>query len=125
MMQQLNQKHPDDYLLAMRILWIPIGLMIVFWAIVPESPWWLVRQGKREQAMHNLKRLYGGVEGYDFEEEYGIIERTIAHEYAMLDNQPRLIDVFRGLNLVSSLQYIASEADHYVRGLAHPSSAAP
>ena len=31
MMQQLNQKHPDDYLLAMRILWAPVGLMIIFW----------------------------------------------------------------------------------------------
>lgn len=101
MMQQLNQKHPDDYLLAMRVLFAPIGLMIVFWAVIPESPWWLVRKGRREQAMKSLKRLYGNIEEYDFEEEYGIIERTIAHEHAMLNNQPRFIDVFKGLNLVS------------------------
>lgn len=29
MMQQLNKTRPDDYLLAMRVLWAPIGLMIL------------------------------------------------------------------------------------------------
>jgi SP family general alpha glucoside:H+ symporter-like MFS transporter len=29
MMQQLNKTRPDDYLLAMRVLWVPIGLMIL------------------------------------------------------------------------------------------------
>ena len=29
MMQQLNKRHPDNYLLAMRILWAPIALMII------------------------------------------------------------------------------------------------
>jgi SP family general alpha glucoside:H+ symporter-like MFS transporter len=48
MMQQLNQKHPDNYLLAMRILWAPIGLMIIFWVFVPESPWFHARRGNKE-----------------------------------------------------------------------------
>jgi hypothetical protein len=104
MMQQLNQKHPDNYLLAMRVLFAPIGMMIFFWAIIPESPWWLIRKGQKEKAMRSLKRLYGNIEDYDFEEEYGIIERTIAHEHAMLEeNRPRFVDVFKGLNLVSLL----------------------
>lgn len=100
MMQQLNQKHPDNYLLAMRILWAPIGLMIICWAIVPESPWFYARHGNKEMALKHMRYLYGGVEGYDFEEEYGIIEATIAHEKAMLQDQPRYIDVFKGPNLV-------------------------
>jgi len=29
MMQQLNKTRPDDYLLAMRVLWAPIGLMLL------------------------------------------------------------------------------------------------
>jgi SP family general alpha glucoside:H+ symporter-like MFS transporter len=48
-----------------------------------------------------MKQLYGGVKGYDFEEEYGIILRTIEHEKEKLNNHPRYNDVFRGLNLVS------------------------
>lgn len=100
MMQQLNQKHPDNYLLAMRILWAPIGFMIICWAFVPESPWFYARRGNREAAMKSMRRLYGGVKGYDFEEEFGIITRTIEHENLMLNNAPRYRDVFRGLNLV-------------------------
>lgn len=38
MMQQLNKKHPDNYLLAMRIIWAPVLLMILCWVMVPESP---------------------------------------------------------------------------------------
>jgi hypothetical protein len=36
--------------------------------------------GTRKQAMKTMRQLYGGVEGYDFEEEYGIIAKTIEHE---------------------------------------------
>lgn len=37
MMQQLNSKYPDNYLLAMKILWAPIVVMIICckWAILP------------------------------------------------------------------------------------------
>ena len=99
-MQQLNQTHPDDYLLAMRILWAPIGLMIVFWMFVPESPWFHARRGNKEKAIKTMKQLYGGVKGYNFEEEYGIITRTIEHEKAQLQESPGYIHVFKGLNLV-------------------------
>jgi hypothetical protein len=102
MMQQLNKKHPDNYLLAMRILWAPIALMIVCWVIVPESPWFHARHGNKEKAIKSLKMLYGGVEGFDFDEEYGIIARTIEHEKEMLQEMPSFRHVFKGLNLVSS-----------------------
>ena len=101
MMQQLNKKHPDNYLLAMRILWAPIGLMIIFWTFIPESPWYHARRGEKEKAMKCLRMLFGGVEGYDFEEEYGIIVRTIEHEQAINQEKPSFRDVFRGVNLVS------------------------
>lgn len=101
MMQQLNQKHPDNYLLAMRVLWAPVGLMIIFWIFVPESPWYHARHGNKEKAMKAMRQLYGGVEGFDFEEEYGIIAKTIEHEMDQLQDAPRYIHVFKGLNLVS------------------------
>ena len=103
MMQQLNQKHPDDYLLAMRILWAPIGAMILCWAFIPESPWFHARRGNKEGAMKSLKQLYGNVDGYNFEEEYAIIERTIEHEQEMLAHKPSYADVFRGVNKVSQI----------------------
>jgi hypothetical protein len=102
MMQQLNQKHPDNYLLAMRVIWAPVGLMIIFWMFIPESPWFHARHGNKEKALKCMGQLYGGVKGYDIEEEYGIIARTIAHERAVLQDKPRYVDVFKGLNLVSA-----------------------
>lgn len=51
--------------------------------------------------MKSLRWLYGGIDGYDFEEEYGIIARTIEHEKAQLEDEPRFIHVFQDLNLVS------------------------
>lgn len=101
MMQQLNQKHPDNYLLAMRVIWAPVGLMIIFWMFIPESPWYHARRGNKEKALKCMRQLYGGVKGYDIEEEYGIIARTIAHERAVLQDKPRYVDVFKGLNRVS------------------------
>jgi SP family general alpha glucoside:H+ symporter-like MFS transporter len=100
MMQQLNKTRPNDYLLAMRILWIPIGLMILFYIWIPESPWYHARRGEKEAAIKSLKSLYGGVKGYDFEEEYSIIERTIIHEKAVLVHEPTYMDCFRGVDRV-------------------------
>lgn len=101
MMQQLNEKHPDNYLLAMRVLWGPIGFMLLCWAFVPESPWFHARKGNKEAAIKSLRQLFGNVEGYDLEEEYNIIARTIEHEKELLNHQPSYMDVFRGTNLVS------------------------
>lgn len=100
MMQQLNEKHPDNYLLAMRIIWAPVGLMIVFWMFIPESPWFHARRGERDKALKAMRQLYGNVEGYDFEEEYGIIARTIEHERTVLNEAPKFKHVFKGVNLV-------------------------
>lgn len=86
----------------MRILWGPIGLMILFRAIVPESPWFHARKGDKDKGLKAMKQLYGGIKGYNFEEEYGIIARTIEHERGALQNNPRFVDVFKGLNLVST-----------------------
>ncbi|GIC87477.1 uncharacterized protein Aud_003861 [Aspergillus udagawae] len=99
MMEQLNKHHPDNYLLAVRILWAPIGLMILFWVFVPESPWYYARRGDKEKAMKSMRKLYGNVEGYEFEEEYNIIVKTIQHEREMLSSAPNYIHLFQGSNL--------------------------
>ena len=111
MMQQLNKKHPDNYLLAMRVLWAPMGVMIIVWALVPESPWFHARRGNKDKALKNMRQLYGGVEGYDFEEEYGIIARTIEHERELLEDRQRYTQVFKGLNLVSTSVLLKTEGN--------------
>lgn len=118
MMQQLNQRHPDNYLLAMRILWAPIGLMIICWVIVPESPWFHARRGNKDEAIKSMKQLYGGVQGYDFEEEYGIIARTIEHERELLQETPRYVHIFKGLNLKRTLTVMLLAVCQQLGGLA-------
>lgn len=118
MMQQLNQKYPDNYLLAMRVLWAPIGLMILLWMWVPESPWFHARRGNKEAAMKCMRQLYGGIEGYDFEEEYGIIERAIEHENTVLSEPPKFAHVFKGLNLRRTITVMVLAISQQLAGLA-------
>lgn len=112
MVQQLNQKHPEDYLIVMRIVWGPIALMLLLWAIIPESPWYYSRRGNKAKALKMMKSLYGGVPGYDFEEEYGIIQRTLEHEKQVLQEAPKWVHIFKGLNLVSHNVEVVFRADH-------------
>ncbi|RQM08300.1 hypothetical protein DH86_00001503 [Scytalidium sp. 3C] len=102
----------------MRILWAPIGLMIIFWIFVPESPWFHARRGNREKALKAMKQLYGGVKGYDFEEEYGIMARTIEHEREMLQDRPKYIHIFKGLNLKRTLTVMILAVSQQLAGLA-------
>jgi SP family general alpha glucoside:H+ symporter-like MFS transporter len=92
--------------------------MILCWAFIPESPWFHARRGNKEAAMKSLKQLYGNVEGYDFEEEYSIIARTIEHENVMLEHKPRYRDVFRGNNLKRTLTVMLLAACGQLGGLA-------
>ncbi|CEJ81535.1 Putative Glycoside hydrolase family 78 protein [[Torrubiella] hemipterigena] len=118
MMQHLNQTYPDDYILAMRILWAPVGLMILCWVFIPESPWFHARHGNKEKAIRAMTQLYGGIPDFDFEEEYSIIERTIKHEKQMLQAGPGYLQVFKGLNLKRTLTVMLLAMSQQLVGLA-------
>ena len=104
MIQVVNKKYPFYWQLPVYVLWGPIGVVLFLVAILPESPWYLARRGNKEAAFKALRRLYGTVPGFDVEEEYGIIERTLAHERNFLDqtSDAKWRDVVTGLNLVST-----------------------
>lgn len=101
MMYLINKNHPTDYILALRVIWAPVGLIFFCFAFIPESPWFYVKRGNTEAAMKSLKKLYGNVDGYDFAEEMAIIENTIVHEINKVNNSPSFKQVFQGNNLVS------------------------
>lgn len=105
MMNFLNANHPLDWLLPVKIEYAMVGLLLICYSVIPESPWYYARHGKKEQAMKSMKRLYNNIPNYDYEEEYGVIMRTIEHEKEQLEevHATSLKDCFTGLNAVSLL----------------------
>ncbi|KAA8618748.1 AraJ Arabinose efflux permease [Pyrenophora tritici-repentis] len=74
----------------------PIMVLIFF---APESPWWLVRRGRKEEALNSIKRL-GRRNGTQAaaEDTLAMMERTVQIE-AHMGGEPRLIDLFKGTDL--------------------------
>lgn len=60
---------------------LPAGAFLVLLAVVPESPRWLARQGRRDEALAILARIAGRDEA---EREIDEIARTVSHESAGL-----------------------------------------
>lgn len=83
--------------------WIfPVPLMAIIW-FAPESPWWLVRKGRKEQALKSIKRLgrRSGTQA-SAEETLAMMERTVEIE-AHAGGQPTLIDLVKGVDLRRTL----------------------
>ena len=105
MIQVVNQRYPLYWQLPVYVIWGPVGVVLILVAVLPESPWYLARHNNKEAAFKALRRLYGNVAGFDVEEEYGIIERTLALERHLLTvtTDARWRDIVTGLNLVSDI----------------------
>lgn len=98
----LNKTHPTDWQIAVRALWGPVGLMLFCFLPLPESPWFYARRGDKDKAFKSMKTLYTGVEGYDREEEYGIMLRTLEHEREVAAKGIPWLAIFQGTNRVGS-----------------------
>ena len=104
MLQVANAQYPDFYLLPIYVCWGLSAMILISITVIPESPWQLARHGKKAAAMRSMQRLYGGIDGYNVEEEYNIIVQTLAHERAELEAQKTVAwrDVLQGRNRVSA-----------------------
>jgi len=81
-----------------------IGLMGICFLAVPETPWFYGRRNNKEACFKTMRRLFGGVVDYDYEEEWGIIVRSIEHERALLaqSSAASWTSIFTGTNRVSA-----------------------
>ncbi|SGY51118.1 BQ5605_C001g00965 [Microbotryum silenes-dioicae] len=79
-LQQENKRHPLIFRPAIYSQWAFLGVLIILWAIIPESPWWLAGKGNEERGKATLRRLNGSVPGYDVNAEWDIMKATIEHE---------------------------------------------
>ena len=120
MLQVANKRYPTNWLIPIYVIWGMSAIMAACIIILPESPWYFARRGDKEKCMHSLKRLYGNIKGYDFDEEYNIILRTLVHERAVLEvnNAASWRDLFTGLNLRRSAIVAIYEVGSLLVGLA-------
>jgi SP family general alpha glucoside:H+ symporter-like MFS transporter len=67
-------------------------MVLIFFA--PESPWWLIRRGRREDALRSIRRLGAKTED-KAQQSLAMIERTVKIEEEM-GGQPTLLDLWKG-----------------------------
>ncbi|KAL4863011.1 hypothetical protein BDV12DRAFT_189969 [Aspergillus spectabilis] len=86
-LQVISKSAPEDYKTPIYTQWSQIGLMIIIYIFVPESPVWCVNKGKYDQARAVLRRLNYGVQDYDAEQQVQILILAIDHERTVAAEQ--------------------------------------
>lgn len=71
-------------------------MILIF--LAPESPWWLVRKGRKQEALRSLERLGNNQTPEHAHQALAVIERTVEIE-ALQGGNPTLLDLFKGTDL--------------------------
>ena len=77
----------------------PTPLAVLIW-FAPESPWWLVRKGRLEEAAHSIERL-GRRSLVKSAESVAMMRRVVDLEKS--DKAPSLLELVRGTDLRRTL----------------------
>jgi len=77
----------------------PTPLAILMW-FAPESPWWLVRKGRFEEAARSVERL-GNKMTVNAQESVAMMRRVIDNEKDA--GRPNHLELFRGTDLRRTL----------------------
>jgi SP family general alpha glucoside:H+ symporter-like MFS transporter len=96
----LSVSNQWSYKIPFALEWIfPIPFMLLVY-LAPESPWWLVRKSKIEQAVKAVKRLTtkGVDENFDAENTVANMAHTVALERRIVATS-KYADCFRGTDL--------------------------
>lgn len=116
---QQSERHPDRlaYQIPLAALFaIPLILSILVF-FIPESPRWLLVQGRQEEARRSLERLRGNSlkEEY-FQEEFTEMVKGIEEEKA-LASSAAFLDMFKGSDLRRTIVCIGVVLSHCSSGL--------
>ena len=79
---------------------LPAIVLLLSWTI-PESPRWLVRQNRDEEALQSLRSMFGSDPNFSPENEMALLKSSLAEEDSR--ESAAWIDLFRGTNLVRAV----------------------
>lgn len=99
-MSMLHREDEWSYRIPYALQWMwPVPLIVGIW-FAPESPWWLVRKGRVEEAKHSLLRLTSLDRETDFDadETVAMMVHTTALEERATTGATYL-DCFKGVDL--------------------------
>ncbi|WRT69344.1 uncharacterized protein IL334_006328 [Kwoniella shivajii] len=90
-----TQLGTNAYKIPIALQWMfptPLAILMFF---APESPWWLVRKGRLDQATRSIERL-GRRSRLNAGETVAMMRRVIEHES---ESSPNYIELFKGTDL--------------------------
>lgn len=94
----VDRPDASAYRIPFAIQWIWPGIILIGLPFAPESPWWLVRKGRIDDAKKSLQKLTLASEKLDADATIAMMEQTNLLELEMMHNTTYL-DCFRGVNL--------------------------
>jgi SP family general alpha glucoside:H+ symporter-like MFS transporter len=97
---QAMVRNPTEwaYRIPFAIQWVwPIPLFILVW-LAPESPWWLVRRGKLEEAESSVRRLLSPGMDVDPKQQVAMMVHTVNAERE-IEKSATYLECFKGFDL--------------------------
>ena len=100
---QYTSNMPGDasWRIPIAIMFIFPSLVLLFGWLIPESPRWLIRQERFDEAVRSLDYLYGGTPHYSAEREATLLREALAEANKV--STGKWVDLVRGTNRVRTL----------------------